>query len=105
MPTLGNHENEPGNGPQGYLSYQTRFALPRNDSGDFEGNWYSFQVGSVLFISLDNNDVVFENDGGVLAGTTTGPYLLGYSGGAQEAWLERTLQQANRDPSVDWIIA
>src|SRR6202046_1396305 len=30
MPTLGNHENEPGNGPQGYLSYQTRFSLPDN---------------------------------------------------------------------------
>ena len=38
MPTLGNHENEPGNGPQGYLSYQTRFARPRNGSADFEGN-------------------------------------------------------------------
>ena len=34
MPTLGNHENEPGNGPQGYLSYQTRFTLPKNGSGD-----------------------------------------------------------------------
>jgi hypothetical protein len=48
MPTLGNHENEPGNGPQGYLSYQTRFTLPKNGSGQFEGNWYSFQVGFVL---------------------------------------------------------
>ncbi len=37
MPTLGNHENEPGNGPQGYLSYQTRYALPKNHSGDFRG--------------------------------------------------------------------
>ncbi len=45
MPTLGNHENEPGNGPQGYLSYQTRFALPKNHSKDFEGNWYKFQRG------------------------------------------------------------
>ena len=64
MPTLGNHENEPGNGPQGYLSYQTRFALPKNDSGEFEGNWYSFQVGSVLFVMLDNNDVCYQIDTG-----------------------------------------
>jgi phosphodiesterase/alkaline phosphatase D-like protein len=59
MPTLGNHENEPGNGPQGYLSYQTRFALPKNGSADFEGNWYKFQIGSVLFVMLDNNDVCY----------------------------------------------
>ncbi len=26
MPSAGNHENEVGNGPQGYLSYQTRFS-------------------------------------------------------------------------------
>ena len=64
MPTLGNHENEPGNGPQGYLSYQTRFALPRNGSADFEGNWYKFQVGSVLFVMLDNNDVCYQVDTG-----------------------------------------
>jgi hypothetical protein len=102
---LGNHEIEAGNGPLGYLSYQTRYRLPWNASADFSGNWYSFQVGSVLFISLDNNDVVFQNDGGVYAGTTTGPYLLGYSGGQQLQWLERTLQRANFDPTVDWIIA
>jgi 3',5'-cyclic AMP phosphodiesterase CpdA len=34
-----------------------------------------------------------------------GPYLLGYSGGQQRRWLERTLQRANFDPTVDWIIA
>jgi hypothetical protein len=105
MPALGNHEIEAGNGPLGYLAYQTRYRLPGNHSSSFNGNWYSFRVGSVLFISLDNNDVVFENDGGVLLGTTSGPYLLGYSGGAQEAWLERTLRDANLDPAIDWIIA
>ena len=105
MPALGNHEIEAGNGPLGYLAYQTRYRLPSNRSSSFDGNWYSFQVGSVLFISLDNNDVVFENDGGVFAGTSNGPYLIGYSGGAQEAWLEQTLQRATFDPTVDWIVA
>ena len=69
MPTLGNHEIEAGNGPLGYLAYQTRFTLPGNHSGDYQGNWYKFQVGSVLFISLDNNDVVYQNSGGTYLGT------------------------------------
>ena len=105
MPTLGNHENEPGNGPLGYLSYQTRFTLPDNHSRDHQGNWYKFQVGAVLFIALDNNDVVYQNSGGTYLGTTSSQYLYGYSGGEQERWLERALRQASRDPSVDWIVA
>jgi hypothetical protein len=32
-------------------------------------------------------------------------YIRGYSGGAQTAWLERTLASARSDPSIDWIIA
>jgi hypothetical protein len=110
MPTLGNHENEPGNGPQGYLSYQTRFALPKNGSADFEGNWYKFQVGSVLFVMLDNNDVCYQVDTGTYLnapGESTGDtqILTGYSGGEQLAWLERTLREASTDHSVDWIVA
>ena len=105
MPTLGNHENEPGNGPQGYLSYQTRYALPKNHSGDFEGNWYSFQVGAVLFVMLDNNDVCYQVDTGTYLGTATNQILTGYSGGAQLKWLEKTLKQASVDRSVDWIVA
>jgi hypothetical protein len=105
MPTLGNHENEPGNGPQGYLSYQTRYSLPRNHSSDFEGNWYKFQIGSVLFVMLDNNDVCFQNDCGTFVSTGEAQYLLGYSAGEQEKWLEQTLRQASVDRSIDWIVA
>jgi hypothetical protein len=106
MPTLGNHENEPGNGPLGYQSYLTRFTLPNNGSDNYVGNWYKFQVGSVLFIALDNNDVVYQNSGGTYLGSTTNAqYLYGYSGGEQEAWLERTLRQASHDQTVDWIVA
>ena len=105
MPTLGNHENEPGNGPQGYLSYQTRFVLPHNGSADFEGNWYKFQVGSVLFVMLDNNDVCYQVDTGTYLSTGDNQILTGYSGGAQEMWLERTLREASSDISIDWIVA
>lgn len=104
MPTIGNHENEPGNGPQGYLSYQTRFTLPENGCGDFEGNWYKFQVGSVLFVMLDNNDVCYQVDTGTFLSTGDSQILTGYSAGAQEKWLEKTLRQASVDTSVDWIV-
>ena len=35
MPAAGNHENEVGNGPDGYKSYQTRFTLPDNGERHF----------------------------------------------------------------------
>jgi hypothetical protein len=105
MPALGNHENEPGNGPQGYLSYQTRYELPKNHSADFEGNWYKFQVGSVLFVMLDNNDVCYQVDTGTYLSTGENQILTGYSGGEQLKWLEHTLREASTDSSVDWIVA
>jgi hypothetical protein len=78
-------------------------------------------VGSVLFVSLDADDVVYQDAGAFVAGpasltpvaSTGNPaiapgtsfYIRGYSGGAQTRWLERTLAAARADPSVDWIIA
>ena len=91
MPCLGNHEIEFGqtnndgssnangnggwNGAYGYLSYQSRYVLPANSVAGFQGNFYSFTVGTVLFISLDADDVIYQ-DGGALytpAGTTAQP--------------------------------
>ena len=121
MPVPGNHEIEFGNGPQGFSSYLTRYALPANGFGPFEGRWYSFRVGSVLFVSLSADDVVYQDAGAFVAGpaalvpapSTGNPpvpagtsfYVRGYSGGAQTRWLEATLAAARRDASVDWIIA
>jgi Calcineurin-like phosphoesterase len=101
----GNHGNEPGNGAQGYLSCQTRFTLPKNHSSDFEGNWYKLQIGSVLFVMLDNNDVCYQVDTGTYLTSGDNQILTGYSGGAQEKWLEQTLRAASTDTSVDWIVA
>lgn len=52
MPAAGNHENEVGNGPQGYLAYQTRYSLPHNGSRTpgFAGNWYAFTVVPAVWI-------------------------------------------------------
>jgi hypothetical protein len=121
MPCPGNHEVEFGNGPQGFTSYLTRYLLPDNGVPGFRGRWYAFRVGSVLFVSLDADDVVYQDAGAFVAGpgaltpeaATGNPaiepgtsfYIRGYSGGAQTAWLERTLAAARSDPSIDWIIA
>jgi hypothetical protein len=104
MTALGNHEVEAGNGETGYNSYLTRFDLPDNGSRDYQGRWYSFQVGSALFVALDANDVVFQNDGGAFYDTSTGLYITGYSNGAQVRWLRGTLAAARADRGIDWII-
>ena len=120
MPCPGNHEVEFGNGPQGFTSYLTRYTLPDNQVPGLAGRWYSFRVSSVLFVSLDADDVVYQDAGAFVAGpaaltpaaSTGNPpiepgtsfYIRGYSGGAQTAWLERTLAAGRADQSVDWII-
>jgi hypothetical protein len=93
MPALGNHETEfgvcdhagvPGNapggipaqgaagnywnGPYGYGHYLSRFLLPDNgvtnwDGNHLRGHFYSFQVGTVKFVSLDADDVIYQDGG------------------------------------------
>jgi hypothetical protein len=113
MPAAGNHENEVGNGTQGYLSYQTRFELPDNGSEEFRGNWYAFTVGSIRVISLNNDDVCLQ-DGGfsgyrrdhvpTYVSNGDNPYINGYSSGEQKRWLERELARARRSDGIDWIV-
>jgi hypothetical protein len=113
MPTPGNHENEAGNGPQGYLSYQTRFDLPGNGAPAFSGNWYAFTVGPVRIVALNNDDVCLQDGGfsGLRRDNVPGyrangfdPYISGYSGGLQRRWLERELAAASQDEDIDWIV-
>ncbi|MBO0805136.1 MAG: metallophosphoesterase family protein [Nocardiopsaceae bacterium] len=94
MPAIGNHENELGatardgkpstteywNGPYGNGHYLSRFALPPNGRRNYDGNWlqgsfYSFAVGTVLFISLDADDVTFQGD--QISETSTTTYASG----------------------------
>ena len=171
MPALGNHECEfgtdtmaghpgsaPGgiaaqgaagnhwNGPYGFGHYLSRFLLPDNgitnwDGNRLRGNFYAFQVGTVKFISLDADDVIYQDGAANYVintantapeTTTTGAeipngttdYTRFYTGGLkldakdnslvpdyasgkpnlQTIWLERTLAEARRDPSVDMIV-
>jgi hypothetical protein len=120
MPCVGNHEIEFDNGPQGFTAYLTRYTLPSNGLPRFEGRWYSFQVGSVLFVSLSGDEVVYQDAGPLVAGPAalvpaastgnepiepgTSFYIRGYSGGEQTRWLEETLRAGRQDPTVDWIV-
>lgn len=96
MPAAGNHENEAGNGPQGFAAYATRFWLPGNGSRDFRNYWYTFVAASVQVVVLQNDDVCYQDGGNT--------YIHGYSHGAQRAWLERTLAHARANSSIDWLV-
>jgi alkaline phosphatase D len=120
MPCPGNHEIEFGNGPQGLNSYLSRYQLPDNGVPGLRGHWYSFRVGSVLFVSLDADDVVYQDAAAFVGGPAplvpavatgnaaipagTSFYVRGYSHGAQTAWLRRTLAAARADRTLDWIV-
>jgi len=119
MPCPGNHEVEFHNGPQGLDSYLTRYTLPDNGTR-FPGRWYSFRVSSVLFISLDADDVVYQDASAFVAGPNplvpvastgnapiepgTSFYIRGYSNGEQTRWLEETLRRAAESTEIDWIV-
>jgi hypothetical protein len=119
MPCPGNHELEFYNGPQGLNSYLTRYTLPDNGT-PFSGRWYRFRVSNVLFVSLDADDVVYQDAAAFVAGPSplvpvastghapiqpgTSLYVRGYSNGAQTRWLEKTLQEAQHDDDIDWIV-
>ncbi|WP_322045487.1 metallophosphoesterase family protein [Paraburkholderia sp. J67] len=119
MPCPGNHEIEFYNGPQGLESYLTRYTLPDNGTR-FAGRWYRFRVSNVLFVSLDADDVVYQDAAAFVAGpaplvpaASTGNasiapgssfYVRGYSNGEQTRWLETTLREASQDHDIDWIV-
>lgn len=98
MPAPGNHENELGNGSIGYSAFQTYFDLPRQvgQTDTTAGLWYAVTVGAVRFVFLANDDVCLQDAGD--------NRVLGYSHGAQKAWLERTLRAARADRDIDWIV-
>jgi hypothetical protein len=92
MVSLGNHEMEPWYSPNGYGADVNRFDFPGNGPSVCPGTYY-FTYGNVAIVSLDPNDVSYEI-----------PANLGYSHGAQTAWLGQTLASLRSDPSVDFIV-
>jgi hypothetical protein len=140
MPLMGNHEVEQGatdvhgvlettgttasyyNGPYGSGSYFSRFLLPDNgltnwDGNSLQGSFYSFQVGTVLFIGLSGNDVNWQTSDysqtkpaqytGTLTADPSNMALVpsGPTPNLQTQWLEQTLQAARSEGSgVEMIV-
>ncbi len=78
MVCFGNHENERlGERHIGYIAAETRFAMPNR------GQYYAFTLSNARFVAFNSNERKSE---------------------AQYRWLERTLQEARRDPAVRWLI-
>jgi Calcineurin-like phosphoesterase/Purple acid Phosphatase, N-terminal domain len=97
MPAAGNHEIEKANGPLGLGAFQAYFTVPSTETDpELAGLWYSFTVGSVHVIVLQNDDVCLQDGGDV--------YIHGYSGGRQVAWLEKELRAARKSTSIDWVV-
>jgi hypothetical protein len=111
MPAAGNHENEAGNGAEGMDAYRNWFWLPDNgEQDDWQGNWYTFRVGNVGVVSLNNDDVCLQAGSFVpyrvanLGAKYRQDYLNGYTQGEQKAWLARTLRKLRADDDIDWIV-
>jgi Purple acid Phosphatase, N-terminal domain/Calcineurin-like phosphoesterase len=91
---VGNHEMEAWYSPDGYGAQYARWDFPGEASGSTPPTYYSFVYGNVGIVSLDANDVSYEI-----------PANLGYSQGAQTAWLNTTLAALRSNPQVDFIVA
>lgn len=91
---VGNHEMEAWYSPNGYGAQYGRFDFPGQATSSKPPTYYSFVYGNVGIVSLDANDVSYEI-----------PANLGYSGGAQTAWLGKTLAALRANPQVDFIVA
>ena len=85
FPSVGNHDVRADGGE----SYDRAFDWPEAADGT---RFYSFRWNSVLFLALDTSSHT-EDVQGLLEGT-----------GRQFEWLEQSLQAAQTDPDVEWIV-
>ncbi|MFG1931188.1 metallophosphoesterase [Mycobacterium sp. NPDC048908] len=92
MFATGNHDMEAAYPVHGYGGHLARLYFPGNGPANCP-SVYSFVYGNVAVLSLDANDVSYE----ITANT-------GYSGGAQNRWVEATLAAHRANPNVDFIV-
>ncbi|CAN0841122.1 Purple acid phosphatase 23 [Linum grandiflorum] len=81
----GNHEIEPQVSGLTFESYLARFAVPAEESGSNSNFYYSFEAGGIHFIML-------------------GAYIDYNITGAQYAWLQKDLNQVDRN-KTPWLVA
>ncbi|WP_067819465.1 metallophosphoesterase [Nocardia inohanensis] len=92
MFATGNHDMEAAYDTRGYGGHLARLDFPGNGPTGCPSA-YSFTYGNLAVLSLDANDVSYE----IRAN-------FGYSGGAQNTWVERTLAAYRGDPNIDFIV-
>jgi hypothetical protein len=92
MVAVGNHDMEAWYSPNGYGGQEARFTFPDNGPSQCPAS-YSWQYGNIGLISLDANDISYAI-----------PANYNYSGGAQTAWLQRTLAAFRADDRTDFIV-
>jgi 3',5'-cyclic AMP phosphodiesterase CpdA len=92
MFATGNHDMEAAYSDHGYGGHLKRLDFPRNGPKGCP-SVYSFTYGNVAVLSLDANDVSYEI-----------PTNAGYSGGAQNAWVESTLAAHRANPNIDFVV-
>lgn len=92
MFATGNHDMEAAYPVHGYGGHLARLDFPGNGPAGCP-SVYTFTFGNVAVLSLDANDVSYE----IRANT-------GYSGGRQNAWVQRTLAGHRNDPDIDFIV-
>jgi hypothetical protein len=84
MPTMGNHEVQPGG--RDYIYYYDMYedALPTNGTAGCRGRVYSFDYGNAHFVSLSSYQVDLN---------------------LQKTWLINDLTAARANPNIKWIFA
>lgn len=85
MVVEGNHEIEPQAGGKTFVAYESRFAVPAQESGSNSNLYYSFNAGGIHVIML-------------------GGYVDYNKTGAQYAWLAMDLASVNRSVTP-WLVA
>jgi len=88
----GNHDMEAAYPMHGYAGHLARLNFPGNGPPTCP-SVYSIVHGNVAVLSLDANDVSYE------IRTNSG-----YSGGAQNSWVETILAAHRANPNVDFIV-
>jgi calcineurin-like phosphoesterase family protein/TAT (twin-arginine translocation) pathway-exported protein len=92
MFAMGNHDMEAVYSTHGYGGHLARLDFPGNGPAGCP-SVYSFVYGNVVVLSLDANDVSYQITPNA-----------GYSGGAQNTWVERTLAAHRANPDIDFIV-
>lgn len=97
--------NEYGKPLANFTAFNARWAMPSEESGGVANMWYSWDYGSVHFVSIDSETDFPDapedekGDSKIFAAGKFAPE------GTYLRWLEADLQKASADPNVAWIVA